>query len=103
MNNKKVLVIGLDGATWDLIKPWVNEGKLPAFRKLMSEGAYGTLKTTIPPITIPAIPSFMTGKNPGKHGITCFVRPKVDRRFGLVDSTKIGVEFYLLPEMASKN
>lgn len=102
MNNKKVLVIGLDGATWDLIKPWANEGKLPTFKKLMSEGAYGTLKTTIPPITIPAIPSFMTGKNPGKHGAICFIRPQVDRSLGLVDTTKIGDKFYLLPEMARK-
>lgn len=26
---KKVLVIGLDGATWDLLKPWADEGVLP--------------------------------------------------------------------------
>ena len=102
MDNKKILVIGLDGATWDLIKPLVNEGKMPTFKKLMSEGAYGTLKTTIPPITFPAIPSFMTGKNPGKHGAICFVDLIADRSLGLVDSTKIGDEFYLLPEMEKK-
>ena len=89
MNNRRVLVIGLDGATWDLIKPWVDEGKLPTFKKLLCEGTYGTLKTTIPPITLPAIPSFMTGKNPGKHGITSFVRPKLDRDLRLFNSTKI--------------
>ena len=99
MSNRKVLVIGLDGATWDLIKPWATKGKLPTFKKLMNEGTYGVLQSTIPPSTIPAIPSFMTGKNPGKHGVVAFVRPKVDRDLGLFDSTKIKGEFYRLPEM----
>jgi len=42
--NSKVIVIGLDGATWDLIKPWADEGKLPTFKKLMKEGAWGELE-----------------------------------------------------------
>ena len=102
MGSKRVLIIGLDGATWDLIKPWANEGKLPTFKKLMDEGSYRTMRSTRPPITIPAIPSFVTGKNPGKHGAICFVRPKVDRSLGLVDTTHIRDGFYLLPEMEEK-
>lgn len=103
MVDGKVLVIGLDGATWDLIKPWASEGKLPNLKRLMSEGTYGTMKSTTPPITIPAIPSFMTGKNPGKHGAICFVRPKMDRSLGLIDTTRIMDEFYLLPETEDMN
>lgn len=61
----KVLVIGLDGATWDLIKPWAEEGKLPTFKKLMTRGAWGVLESTIPPWTFPAWSSMATGKNPG--------------------------------------
>lgn len=34
----KVLVLGLDGGTWDPIKPWADEGELPTFRKLMENG-----------------------------------------------------------------
>ncbi len=69
----RVIVIGLDGATWDLIKPLADEGKLPAFKKLMHEGAWGELKSTVPPVTAPAWASFLTGKNPGKTGIYDFL------------------------------
>lgn len=44
MSDVKVLVIGLDGATWDLIKPWAEEGKLPTFKKLMEGGRGGELE-----------------------------------------------------------
>lgn len=53
-SKRKVIVIGLDGATFDLIKPWAAEGKLPTLRKLMAEGVHGTLTSTIPFATIPA-------------------------------------------------
>lgn len=69
----KVVIIGLDGGTFDLIKPWVDGGHLPAFQKLMNEGAWGELRSTMPPITAPAWSSFITGKNPGKHGLIDFV------------------------------
>lgn len=70
---RKVVVIGIDGATWDLIKPWAESGELPTFKKLMDEGVWGDLESTIPPVTGPAWVSFSTGKNPGKHGIFDFV------------------------------
>ncbi|MFN8487044.1 MAG: alkaline phosphatase family protein [Caldilineaceae bacterium] len=63
----KVLVIGLDGATFDLIKPWAAEGALPTLQRLMQTGAHGSLRSTIPPMTGPAWTSFATGVNPGQH------------------------------------
>jgi len=69
----RVLVIGLDGGTFDIIKPLTASGKLPTIGKLMRNGVYADLISTIPPVTSPAWPSFMTGKNPGKHGIFDFV------------------------------
>ena len=69
----RVVVIGLDGGDWSLIEPWVQEGKLPTFQRLMAEGAWGRLRSTMPPITAPAWSSFITGKNPGKHGLIDFV------------------------------
>lgn len=65
----RIFVIGVDGATFDLIKPWVNDGLLPNFKKLLDDGVHGELESTIPPITGPAWVSFQTGKNPGEHGI----------------------------------
>ena len=73
-NQAKVFVIGLDGGTLDLVKPWVEDGKLPYLGELMHTGTYGELTTTIQPLTGPAWTSFMTGKNPGKHGIFDFIR-----------------------------
>jgi predicted AlkP superfamily phosphohydrolase/phosphomutase len=68
----QVLIIGLDGATFDLIKPWVATGQLPTFKHLMDTGTRANLASTIPPITPPAWTSFMTGMNPGKHGVFNF-------------------------------
>ncbi|MBI5442443.1 MAG: alkaline phosphatase family protein [Deltaproteobacteria bacterium] len=79
-----VVVIGLDGATFDLVKPWFAEGKLPALRSLLEGGTHGTLLSTIPPLSPQAWTSFLTGKNPGKHGIfefTDFAPQSYDIRF----------------------
>jgi predicted AlkP superfamily phosphohydrolase/phosphomutase len=69
----KVVVIGLDAATWTLLRPWMAEGKMPNLAKLMKAGVSGSLESILPPITPPAWTSFMTGKNPGKHGIFNFI------------------------------
>jgi predicted AlkP superfamily phosphohydrolase/phosphomutase len=63
----KVLVIGLDGATFDLIRPWAAKGDLPALARVMEHGAFGELQSTTPPMTAPAWTSFATGVNPGQH------------------------------------
>jgi predicted AlkP superfamily phosphohydrolase/phosphomutase len=72
--NRRVFILGWDGATFDLIKPWVAKGHLPTIARLMEAGSHGPLASTQPPMTFPAWSSFMTGKNPGKHGIFDFTR-----------------------------
>lgn len=72
----RVLIIGLDGATFDLIMPWVESGRLPQLARLLRDGVSGKLRSTIPPMSPPAWNSFMTGKNPGKHGIFDFTERK---------------------------
>jgi predicted AlkP superfamily phosphohydrolase/phosphomutase len=69
---RRVMIIGLDGATLDLIRPWVEEGILPTFKKLMQTGAWGPLRSIMPPLTPAAWSSFITGVNPAKHGIFDF-------------------------------
>lgn len=76
MSSEKVFVLGLDGASPGVIDTLISKGKLPAFRRLKEEGTAGKLRTTIPPITGSAWSSFMTGKNPGKHGIFDFIHRK---------------------------
>jgi len=84
----KLLIIGLDGATFDLIRPWAAEGKLPTLAKLMHDGVNGDLESTLPPVTSPAWPTFMTGKNPGKHGVFDFIRPRAGS-FDMVNASQI--------------
>ena len=72
MKNEKVIVVGLDGATFDVMMPWIKRGKLPNVQKLMEEGCYGNLESTIHPMSPQAWSSFITGKNAGKHGIFDF-------------------------------
>lgn len=75
---QRVMIIGLDGATLDLIRPWAEAGVLPTFRKLMEHGAWGPLRTIRPPMTPTAWSSFLTGMNPGKHGLYDFTGHKKD-------------------------
>jgi predicted AlkP superfamily phosphohydrolase/phosphomutase len=75
-NANKIICIGFDGATFDLIRPWISEGKLPNISNIMQDGVWGELESVIPPISAPAWTSFMTGKNPGKHGIFGFKKEK---------------------------
>jgi predicted AlkP superfamily phosphohydrolase/phosphomutase len=86
-----VIVIALDGATFDLLDPWLDEGVLPTLARLMTGGVSGRLSSTLPPITAPAWASFMTGKNPGKHGVFDFFRPHATEldRYEMVNSSHI--------------
>jgi predicted AlkP superfamily phosphohydrolase/phosphomutase len=65
----KTIVIGLDGASFDLIAPWLRAGKLPNLQRLIDNGVKGRLKSCLPPTTSPSWKCYSTGKNPGKLGI----------------------------------
>src|SRR3972149_5948592 len=68
----RVLVIGIDAATMDLVRPWAEAGQLPAFARLFREGTQGLLRSVPNRNSAAAWTSMMTGKNPGKHGIFFF-------------------------------
>ena len=68
----RVLVIGLDGATWTNLLPLAERGDMPTLQRLLREGAWGNLDSTVPALTPPAWTSLVTGTNPGKHGIYHF-------------------------------
>ena len=64
-----VWLVGLDGATWDLVRPLLDRGELPTFARLMDEGAYGTLLSEEPTIS-PAIWATMVSGVPREvHGV----------------------------------
>ena len=74
MNGARVLIVGWDGATWDLAKPWMDAGRLPTLKSLFDEGTHADLNSTTPPMTLPSWSSMLTGCNPGKHGIFDFMQ-----------------------------
>lgn len=69
-----LLILGLDGATLDLVEPWAADGSLPHLARLLETGAWGRLASTVPAATFPSWTSFMTGVNPGRHGVLDFTR-----------------------------
>lgn len=73
-NGKRVLVIGLDGATWTLLDGWAREGHLPNLQRLREGGAWSSMRVTIPPVTPSCWSSMYTGSDPGKHGVFGFFR-----------------------------
>lgn len=76
---KKVILLGIDGATWTIIDKYLNEGYLPNFSYIINNGSKGTLMSTFPMVTLPAWTSIFTGVNPGKHGITDFIISERDQ------------------------
>ena len=105
MNSKrKVLVIGLDGFSPELMLSLTKRGVMRTVGGLLKKGAWGTLLSSCPPITGPAWVSFATGKNPGKHGVFDFVKPEKSlSRLRIVSSRDIvGTTFYELLERAGK-
>jgi predicted AlkP superfamily phosphohydrolase/phosphomutase len=69
-----LLILGLDGATLDLVEPWTADGTLPNLARLLRGGAWGRLASTMPAATFPSWTTFMTGVNPGRHGVFDFTR-----------------------------
>lgn len=94
--SKKVLIIGLDGGTWKIFDDLIDKGYMPNLKALKGSGTSGILESTKPPITPAAWTSFMTGTNPGKHGIFDFIRFDREKiEFSVVNSNFIGCETFL--------
>jgi predicted AlkP superfamily phosphohydrolase/phosphomutase len=92
---RRVAVIGLDAADFEFMDPWRAAGELPVLDALIRAGAGGPLRSTIPPVSSPAWATFMTGLDPGGHGLYDFVMedPKTCRpvlaRHDLIRGTRI--------------
>jgi len=69
-------MIGLDGATFSLLKPLMDDGVMPFLKEFMTEGVHGDLMSTENPLTPPAWTSMVTGRSPNSHGIYDFLHPE---------------------------
>ena len=76
----RVLIIGIDGATWHVMDPLIEEGRLPNLGSLKSRGSWGTLKS-IKPMGSPTIwTTIATGKTPSRHGVKDFFQSRYSIR-----------------------
>jgi len=89
-SKQKIIVVGIDGATFTLLKPWMDKGYLPNFMNIYEKGAKAMLRSVTPAVTIPAWTSFSTGVNPGKHGAYDFLKKTNGDGFRPITSKDIG-------------
>ena len=97
-----VFVLGLDGATWDILEPLIEQGDLPNLARIRGQGAHGTLKSVFPPLSPVAWTGVMTGKNSGKHGVFEFLEYGHDPLKGRVNSSR-AIKTDLVWEIAGRH
>lgn len=104
MKQIKLFFLGIDSATWELIKPWANAGKLPGFAQLLKNGLALNLESTVPPLTPVAWTSLYTGVNAGKHNIFDFYRITKNQRLtvNLASDNRMSTIFELLSQQQRK-
>lgn len=69
---KRVVVVGLDGFPYSLIKPLTDAGTIPRIAALARDGTFARMTVTLPEISAVSWPSFATGTNPGGHAVFGF-------------------------------
>jgi predicted AlkP superfamily phosphohydrolase/phosphomutase len=65
----RLLILGLDGATWTVLDPMRRRGLMPNLDALLARAAHGTLRSIVPPVTSAAWTTVMTGCGPARHGV----------------------------------
>ncbi len=70
--SRKLIVVGMDGFSPDMVDQLVSEGSLPVIERLEQEGISGEISSTLPPLAPTAWTTAVTGVNPGQHGIFCY-------------------------------
>lgn len=86
---ERVLILALDSVCWEVLLPLVADGTMPALGVYLKKANYGVLESTVPPHTAAAWTTFLTGMDPGRHGVIDFVGfDPVKHQFKFHDSTK---------------
>ncbi len=69
----KIAVVGADGMDPTLLHKYAAAGLLPNCKKLIDAGGFSKLRTTVPPQSPVAWATFISGMDPGGHGIYDFI------------------------------
>jgi predicted AlkP superfamily phosphohydrolase/phosphomutase len=93
----RLLIVGWDGADWDILDDLIERGDLPHVREMVETGVRGVLRSPLPDHSWAAWPTFLTGMDPGGHGVFDFMErhPTSSGRRDPILSTSIGVETFL--------
>ena len=93
----RLLIVGWDGADWDIVDDLIERGVLPHVREMVETGVRGVLRSPLPDHSWAAWPTFLTGMDPGGHGVFDFMErhPTASGRRDPILSTSIGVETFL--------
>ena len=73
IKNPKTIIIGLDGVPFGMIKRFAEAGVMPHTAKLISQGIFSVMHSSVPEVSSVAWSSMITGENPGQHGIFGFM------------------------------
>jgi len=68
----RCLFLGLDGGTFSILDPLMEDGVMPFLKQFVASGARAELRSVIPPTTPPGWTSIVTGRSPGNHGVLDF-------------------------------
>lgn len=75
----KLIIVGLDGADWDIARPLMERGEMPALKSIVDDGASGPLRSVTPPVSAVAWGAFMTGMSPAGTGAMGFGETDIRR------------------------
>jgi len=74
----RTFVLGLDGASWRLLDPWIEAGELPNLQALRESGTWADSRSCLPPVTFPNWKCYASGKDPGGFGVFWFENVDLD-------------------------
>ncbi len=98
---RKVFVLGIDALSPVLVERWAQAGHLPHFRRVLEEGQFGPLRSTGEFSSPQAWPAFLTGCNPGQHGIFSFVQ-HVPYTYGVENVTSRNIRVPTILQLLSE-
>lgn len=100
---RAILIIGIDGGTWTVLKPAMDGGYMPYLKSCVESGSSGILQSTMPAKTPAAWGSFQTGVNPGKNGVFDFhFWDKKNKKIKYVSSDSLQTTIWQYASMGGK-
>jgi predicted AlkP superfamily phosphohydrolase/phosphomutase len=95
--DRRVIVLGVDGLDYELVRDLMGQGRMPNFVALAESGGFRALTTTIPPQSPVAWSTFITGLEPGQHGIFDFIHRDAATLEPFLSTSRVESGRWILP------